>query len=108
MRCIPLALVCGNPIKKAIFSALLLARTITQAAAASETYEINPENSSDWRERGSKKNAADFVIPPVQFAAICTPSSPIERLSSLPICRMAMRKKGKKVQADYDNFSLRL
>jgi polyisoprenoid-binding protein YceI len=32
--------------KKAIFSALLLARTITQAAAASETYEINPENSS--------------------------------------------------------------
>jgi len=32
--------------KKAIFSALLLARTITQAAAVSETYEINPENSS--------------------------------------------------------------
>ena len=32
--------------KKAIFSALLLARAVTQAAAASETYEINPENSS--------------------------------------------------------------
>jgi polyisoprenoid-binding protein YceI len=32
--------------KKAIFSALLLARTITQTAVASETYEINPENSS--------------------------------------------------------------
>jgi len=40
---------------------------------------------------------------PVQFAETCTPSSPIERLSSLPICRMAMRKK---VQADYDNFLL--
>ncbi|HYY30956.1 MAG TPA: YceI family protein [Chthoniobacterales bacterium] len=32
--------------KKSIFSALLLAWTITQAATASETYEINPENSS--------------------------------------------------------------
>ena len=32
--------------KTAIFSALLLARALTQAAAASETYEINPENSS--------------------------------------------------------------
>ena len=32
--------------KKAILSALLLALTITQAAVASETYEINPENSS--------------------------------------------------------------
>jgi polyisoprenoid-binding protein YceI len=32
--------------KKSIFSALLLAWTITQAAAASETYEINPKNSS--------------------------------------------------------------
>jgi polyisoprenoid-binding protein YceI len=32
--------------KKAIFSALLLARAVTQAAAVSETYEINPENSS--------------------------------------------------------------
>jgi hypothetical protein len=59
---------------------------------------------ANWRERGSKKNAADFVIPPVQSAATCTPSGPIERLSGLPICRMAMRKKGKKVQADYDNF----
>ena len=36
----------GNSMKKAIFSALLLARAVTQAAAASETYEINPENSS--------------------------------------------------------------
>src|SRR5271166_6974730 len=26
------------------------------------------------REVGRKKNAADFVIPPVQFAATCTPS----------------------------------
>jgi hypothetical protein len=42
------------------------------------------------------------------FAATINPSNPIERFSSLPICRMAMRKKGKKVQADYDNFSLRL
>jgi polyisoprenoid-binding protein YceI len=33
-------------VKKAIFSILLLARAVTQAAAASETYEINPENSS--------------------------------------------------------------
>jgi polyisoprenoid-binding protein YceI len=32
--------------KKAIFSALLLARILTQAAAAAETYEINPEDSS--------------------------------------------------------------
>jgi polyisoprenoid-binding protein YceI len=32
--------------KKAIFSALLLAWTITQAAAVPETYEINPKNSS--------------------------------------------------------------
>jgi polyisoprenoid-binding protein YceI len=32
--------------KKTIFSVLLLARAVTQAAAASETYEINPENSS--------------------------------------------------------------
>jgi polyisoprenoid-binding protein YceI len=32
--------------KKAILSVLLLARAVTQAAAASETYEINPENSS--------------------------------------------------------------
>ena len=32
--------------KKAIFSALLLARAVTQLAAASETYEISPENSS--------------------------------------------------------------
>ena len=32
--------------KTAIFSALLLARAVTQAAAASESYEINPENSS--------------------------------------------------------------
>jgi polyisoprenoid-binding protein YceI len=32
--------------KKSIFSALLLAWTITQAAAVSETYEINPKNSS--------------------------------------------------------------
>jgi polyisoprenoid-binding protein YceI len=38
--------VCGNSMKKSIFSALLLAWTITQAATASETYEINPENSS--------------------------------------------------------------
>jgi hypothetical protein len=36
----------GKSMKKAIFSALLLARAVTQAAAASETYEINPENSS--------------------------------------------------------------
>ena len=36
----------GNFMKKAIFSALLLARAVTQAAAASETYEINPQNSS--------------------------------------------------------------
>jgi polyisoprenoid-binding protein YceI len=32
--------------KKSIFSVLLLAWTITQAAAVSETYEINPKNSS--------------------------------------------------------------
>jgi polyisoprenoid-binding protein YceI len=32
--------------KKAIISALLLAGAVTQAAAASETYEINPESSS--------------------------------------------------------------
>jgi polyisoprenoid-binding protein YceI len=32
--------------KKAIFSALLLALAITQTATASETYEISPENSS--------------------------------------------------------------
>jgi polyisoprenoid-binding protein YceI len=32
--------------KKAIFSALLLACVLTQAAAAAETYEINPEDSS--------------------------------------------------------------
>ena len=32
--------------KKAILSILLLARALTHAAAASETYEINPENSS--------------------------------------------------------------
>jgi polyisoprenoid-binding protein YceI len=32
--------------KKSIFSTLLLAWTITQAAAVSETYEINPANSS--------------------------------------------------------------
>jgi polyisoprenoid-binding protein YceI len=32
--------------KKSIFSALLLAWMITQAAAVSETYEINPKNSS--------------------------------------------------------------
>ena len=32
--------------KKAIFSVLLLAWALTQAATASETYEINPENSS--------------------------------------------------------------
>jgi len=32
--------------KKAIFSALLLARVVIQGAAASETYEINPESSS--------------------------------------------------------------
>ena len=32
--------------KKAIFSALLLVRAVTQATAASETYEISPENSS--------------------------------------------------------------
>ena len=54
-----------------------------------------------WVEKG---NAADFVIPPVQFAATCTPSSPDRALikpSNLP---MAMRKKGKKVHADYDNF----
>ena len=47
VRLIRLARVCGNPMKKSIFSALLLAWTITQAAAAvSETYEINPTNSS--------------------------------------------------------------
>jgi polyisoprenoid-binding protein YceI len=46
MRLIPLARVCGNSMKKSIFSALLLAWTITQAAAVSETYEINPKNSS--------------------------------------------------------------
>ena len=32
--------------KKALFSVLLLAGALTQVAAASETYEINPENSS--------------------------------------------------------------
>ena len=32
--------------KKAVFSALLLLRAVTQATAASETYEISPENSS--------------------------------------------------------------
>src|SRR5260370_31102200 len=36
----------GNPMKKSIFPALLLAWTITQAVAVPETYEINPENSS--------------------------------------------------------------
>jgi polyisoprenoid-binding protein YceI len=36
----------GNFMKKAILSALLLVRVLTQAAAASETYEIDPENSS--------------------------------------------------------------
>jgi|SRR5215469_11262137 len=36
----------GNSMKMAIFCALLLARAITQAAAASETYEISPGNSS--------------------------------------------------------------
>jgi polyisoprenoid-binding protein YceI len=36
----------GNSMKKVIFSALLVARVLTQAAAASETYEINPDNSS--------------------------------------------------------------
>ena len=46
MRLIPLARVCGNSMKKSIFSALLLAWTITQAVAVSETYEINPKNSS--------------------------------------------------------------
>jgi polyisoprenoid-binding protein YceI len=46
MRLIPLARGCGNSMKKSIFSALLLAWTITQAAAVSETYEINPQNSS--------------------------------------------------------------
>ena len=43
---LPLARVCGNSMKKSILSALLLAWTITQAVAVSETYEINPENSS--------------------------------------------------------------
>jgi polyisoprenoid-binding protein YceI len=38
--------VCGKSMKKSIFSALLLAWTVTQAAAVSETYEINPKNSS--------------------------------------------------------------
>src|ERR1700759_606432 len=32
--------------KKAIVSALLLVRVLTQATAASETYEINPESST--------------------------------------------------------------
>jgi polyisoprenoid-binding protein YceI len=32
--------------KKAIFSALLMARVLTQTGTASETYEISPENSS--------------------------------------------------------------
>jgi polyisoprenoid-binding protein YceI len=32
--------------KSAIFSALVLARALTQVAAASETYEINPDSSS--------------------------------------------------------------
>src|ERR1700736_792002 len=44
MCLIPLARVCGNSMKKSIFPALLLAWTITQAAAVSETYEINPKN----------------------------------------------------------------
>ena len=35
-----------SPMKKSIFSALLLAWTITHAAAVSETYEINPKSSS--------------------------------------------------------------
>ncbi|MBV9276164.1 MAG: YceI family protein [Verrucomicrobia bacterium] len=38
--------VIGNSMKKVIFSALLAARVLTQTAAASETYEINPDNSS--------------------------------------------------------------
>jgi polyisoprenoid-binding protein YceI len=46
MRLIPLARVCGNSMKKSIFSALLLAWTITQAAAVSKTYQINPKDSS--------------------------------------------------------------
>jgi polyisoprenoid-binding protein YceI len=33
-------------VKKAIFSVLLLARVLTQATAAAETYEINPETST--------------------------------------------------------------
>jgi polyisoprenoid-binding protein YceI len=32
--------------KKAIFSTLLLVRVLTQATAASEAYEINPESST--------------------------------------------------------------
>jgi polyisoprenoid-binding protein YceI len=40
------ARVCVNSMKKSIFSALMLAWTITQAAAISQTYEINPKNSS--------------------------------------------------------------
>ena len=36
----------GSSVKKSIFSALFLAGTIIPAAAASETYEINPKNSS--------------------------------------------------------------
>ena len=46
------------------------------------------------------------LIPPVQFAATCTPFSPIELFiepSNLP---MAMRKKDKKVHAGYDSFLL--
>ena len=53
-------------------------------------------SAANRREVGRKKNVADFVIPPVQFAATCTPSSPIERLSSLPIYRWRCAKKAKR------------
>src|ERR1700722_11313007 len=46
MRLTPLARVSANSMKKSTFSAVLLALTMTQAAAVSETYEINPNNSS--------------------------------------------------------------
>src|ERR1700692_1021085 len=62
------------------------------------------QGAANWRERGSKMNAADFVIPPVQFAATCTPSSPIERLSSLPIYQWRCAKRANRYTLTMTTF----
>ncbi len=93
IRLIPLARICGNSMKKSILSALLLAWTITQAAAVSETYEINPKNSSVPNQ--IVKRRASSSHKPLFWTAMSalTPAQALNRsMESAALCGQRTRR----------------